>query len=490
MLDPARRDRRAGRAPAELARRHPGWAEADPAQWWDNVCALCRELPGRPGVAADVGVSGHGAGRRRCSTATGAPLRPAILQNDARAAARSTSCATALGAERACPHRRRASRSSRSARSCAGSRATSPRSGRRTRPRGSARTTGVACRLAGERRRRAQLGARERALRPRRRAACADDLLRRRRDRPLRCWPRSATAQTVVGERHGRRPPRRPGCAPGTPVVAGSADHVASAFAAGLADAGDLLVKLGGAGDILVVSATSLWSTPACTSTPTSCPALWLPNGCMAASGSLHPLVPARARRRCGARRARRRGRSGRRRCRRHRRSAVLPGREDAAQRPAGARARSSGCGSATTRGHLFRAVLEATAYGFRHHLEVFAELGRRPARVRVTNGGARSRLWKQVVADVLGQPLEAAGRGTRARRSAPRSRPARAWASSATGARSSGSCTSETPWSPTPPRGTCIGSSTPPTGRCIRRSTRFSRSPGHVDERRHRIVR
>jgi xylulokinase len=60
------------------------------------------------------------------------------------------------------------------------------------------------------------------------------------------------------------------------------------------------------------------------------------------------------------------------------------------------------------TRGHLFRAVLEATAYGFRHHLDVFAELGYPPARMRTTNGGARSRLWKQVVADVIGHPLEA----------------------------------------------------------------------------------
>jgi xylulokinase len=37
----------------------------------------------------------------------------------------------------------------------------------------------------------------------------------------------------------------------------------------------------------------------------------------------------------------------------------------------------------------------------------VFAELGQVPRRVRVTNGGARSALWKQVTADVLGVPLE-----------------------------------------------------------------------------------
>lgn len=61
----------------------------------------------------------------------------------------------------------------------------------------------------------------------------------------------------------------------------------------------------------------------------------------------------------------------------------------------------------ATERGHLFRAVLEGIAFGFRHHLDVFAELGQVPRRVRVTNGGARSALWKQVTADVLGLPLE-----------------------------------------------------------------------------------
>ena len=37
----------------------------------------------------------------------------------------------------------------------------------------------------------------------------------------------------------------------GTPVIAGSADHVASALAAGLRREGDLLIKFGGAGDIL-----------------------------------------------------------------------------------------------------------------------------------------------------------------------------------------------------------------------------------------------
>ena len=42
------------------------------------------------------------------------------------------------------------------------------------------------------------------------------------------------------------------GLAAGTPVVAGCADHVASAFVAGAARQGDLVLKFGGAGDILL----------------------------------------------------------------------------------------------------------------------------------------------------------------------------------------------------------------------------------------------
>ena len=59
------------------------------------------------------------------------------------------------------------------------------------------------------------------------------------------------------------------------------------------------------------------------------------------------------------------------------------------------------------TRAHVYRAILEGIAYGFRHHLAVLAERGLTVTRVRVSNGEARSALWKQVTADVLGLPLE-----------------------------------------------------------------------------------
>jgi len=58
-------------------------------------------------------------------------------------------------------------------------------------------------------------------------------------------------------------------------------------------------------------------------------------------------------------------------------------------------------------RGALVRAVLEGVAYGLRDSLELLRELGVEPRVARVSGGGARSRLWLEIVASVLGLPLE-----------------------------------------------------------------------------------
>ena len=59
------------------------------------------------------------------------------------------------------------------------------------------------------------------------------------------------------------------------------------------------------------------------------------------------------------------------------------------------------------TRGHLYRAVLEGTAMGVRHNLEVFTEVGVTAGVLRAVGGGTKGSLWTQVVSDVLGQPQE-----------------------------------------------------------------------------------
>lgn len=58
-------------------------------------------------------------------------------------------------------------------------------------------------------------------------------------------------------------------------------------------------------------------------------------------------------------------------------------------------------------RGHLYRALLEATAYGVRHILEVMSEAGGNSPRLVAVGGGTRGGLWTQIVSDVLGLPQD-----------------------------------------------------------------------------------
>ena len=57
--------------------------------------------------------------------------------------------------------------------------------------------------------------------------------------------------------------------------------------------------------------------------------------------------------------------------------------------------------------GHLWRALLEAYAYAIAHHIEVMNEIGYKTERFIVSDGGSTSRVWMQIVADVLQRPLQ-----------------------------------------------------------------------------------
>jgi xylulokinase len=58
-------------------------------------------------------------------------------------------------------------------------------------------------------------------------------------------------------------------------------------------------------------------------------------------------------------------------------------------------------------RGALVRALLEGVAYGLRDSLELLQGLGVDARAGRASGGGANSRLWLEIVASVLGLPLE-----------------------------------------------------------------------------------
>jgi xylulokinase len=64
------------------------------------------------------------------------------------------------------------------------------------------------------------------------------------------------------------------------------------------------------------------------------------------------------------------------------------------------------GLGLHHTLAHIWRAALEGIAFGFRHHVELFEELGLSVRHVVASDGGARSRVWMQIAADVLGRPV------------------------------------------------------------------------------------
>ena len=55
-------------------------------------------------------------------------------------------------------------------------------------------------------------------------------------------------------------------------------------------------------------------------------------------------------------------------------------------------------------RGHLYRATLEATAYGVRHILEYMREAGGKGERFVAVGGGTKGDLWTQIVSDVTGR--------------------------------------------------------------------------------------
>lgn len=55
------------------------------------------------------------------------------------------------------------------------------------------------------------------------------------------------------------------------------------------------------------------------------------------------------------------------------------------------------------SRAHLYRAILEGTAFGVRHNVEALRDMGAPPRRLVAVGGGANNRLWLQIVTDITG---------------------------------------------------------------------------------------
>jgi xylulokinase len=373
-----------------LSAPQPGWAEQDPEDWWRASEAALAEV----GVdrAVGIGLSGQMHGLVALDAADRV-LRPAILWNDQRTEAEVAEIEDLLGLERLV--------------ALTGNRAltgfTAPKLLwlRRHEPNVFARIEHI---LLPKDYVRLRLGG-ERAI------DVADasgtllfDVERRRWSDEVvealelpRDWlPRALESPEVSAETAG-----------GVPIAAGAGDQAAGALGVGIDRPGSLSVVLGTSG-VVFAALPRFQADPEarvhafCHAVPNGWHAMgvmlsaagslrWFRDTCAAGTSYEDLLVEA---------------------------AAAAPGSEGVVFLPylsgertphadPNARASFTGLALSHRRGELARAVLEGVAYGLRDSLELLRELGVRPEAGRVSGGGARSRLWLEIVASVLGLPLE-----------------------------------------------------------------------------------
>ncbi len=400
--------------PVALRSDHVGWAEEDPEQWWANVGEIVRELLHASGISpadiAAVGVTGMLPAVVLLDFA-GRLLRPSIQQSDARCSAevaelRAEIDETAFLAKAGNGINQQLV-------------AAKLRWIERHEPEVFARIATVFgsydyinWRLTGERSVE-QNWALEAGFVDLK-AHAIDDTLVALAHIPRAALPRKVASHEILGVVSDQGAAES-GLEPGTPVVGGAADHIASALGAGIVSAGDVLLKFGGSVDILTATDHAK-PDPRLFLDYHLKPGLFVPNGCMStggsalnwfarhfASGEAHAAEKAGVSihqwldRLADSRPA---GSDG---------LVITPyflG-EKTPIHDAGARATVDGLALSHDIGHLWRALLEAYAYAIAHHVEVMNEIGYRTERFIVSDGGSTSRVWMQIVADVLQQPVQ-----------------------------------------------------------------------------------
>lgn len=223
---------------------------------------------------------------------------------------------------------------------------------------------------------------------------------------PLELLPRLAWSDEKAGE-VSKEAFAETGLAPGTPVAVGTVDALSEAISVGVVEPGDLMIMYGSTTFFILVL-----------DEPVPDPRTWTTAGAfkgqyalaagMATTGSLtrwfrdefakdlpeeeaYSTLFARANRIPA-------GSDG---------LIMLPyfSGERTPINDSKARGVIAGLTLSHTRDHIFRAMLESVAYGTRHNLETFREMGAPIKRVVAVGGGTKSDTWVQIVSNVAGVP-------------------------------------------------------------------------------------
>lgn len=400
--------------PVTLCAPHQGWAEEDPDQWWRNVCDIVPELIETAAITAPdikaVGVTGM-LPAVVLLDADGNLLRPSIQQSDGRCGAEVAELAQEVDQD---AFVRQAGNGINQQLVAAKLRWIE-----RHEPQVFTRIATVFgsydfinWKLTGQRAVE-QNWALEAGFTDLATGTLCDDLIALAHI-PGAALPRRVVSHQVLGHVTSKAA-QTSGLPAGIAVVGGAADHIASAYAAGVIAPGDVLLKFGGSTDILIATDVA-HPDPRMFLDYHLIPGLYMPNGCMASGGSaLNWFVEKIA---TGERDvAKAAGHSL------HQHldilaAATAPGADGVQIIPyflgektpihdADARAIITGLSLNHDLSHLWRALLEGFGYAFRHHVAVFNDMGHATTRFLASDGGANSRLWMQICADILQAPVQ-----------------------------------------------------------------------------------
>lgn len=387
---------------------HPGWSEQDPADWWRAVCeTVPRALGAAAGAGTVVGISfSAGAHTQVLEDAQGRVIRPAILWNDQRAGAETRDLRAKadarileIGANRANPTW------------------TLPQMLwlRRHEPEAFARVRRLY--VAKDWLRARLTGSWETDLIDAVGTLMADTRTGTWSEElcamigwPLETLPPIVASKAIVGHVTAEAA-RATGLTEGTPVVCGTSDTAAETYGVGMMEEGLGVVKLATAATVSVLSRTPRpdfkvinyphvmpdhWYVIAATNSCASAHK-WLRDTFFLRAGGDGASVFAEMDRLAGA---------------------VAPGSEGLFFHPYLNGERSPhwdpllradyvGIGFNHGPGHFVRALYEGIAYSLRDCLFALRGQGLDFSTARLTGGGAKSALWRQIVADVLDIQVE-----------------------------------------------------------------------------------